>query len=133
MNRVETLEVPPGQHIRDFIIRSGFYIDAIGFTTNQCQKLGPIGGTGGSLRPTSLNDYLYTYEKLQGRIYYYYIDGIRGKTVTTQGEKCICELEFKYVCIPLDESFKGPRGLTPRIKRYRDYPDYPEYYEWEAL
>ena len=32
-----------------------------------------------------------------------YINGIRGKTVITQGGPCICELEFKYIIVPSDE------------------------------
>ena len=105
LNRVETLEVPPGQHIRDFIIEGSFYITSIGFETNQGQIIGPIGGNGGLFRPISLG------RKLD-KNYFYYIDGIRGKMVTVQGEKCICEIEFKYVCIPLDESFEGPQRFN---------------------
>ena len=46
---VETLEVPDDQHIKDFIVRCGWYIDAIAFETNKRQTFGPIGGQGGEL------------------------------------------------------------------------------------
>ena len=92
--QVESLVVPDGQHITFFHIRCGFYIDAIGFETNEGQKFGPIGGTGGSLKkhvPVLPN---------QGRCQPY-IDGIRGKTVETQGLPCICAIQFKHV-VPYD-------------------------------
>ena len=40
---VEELVVPEGQHIKDVILRSGWYIDQIGFRTNEHVQLGPIG------------------------------------------------------------------------------------------
>ena len=40
---VENLVVPEGQHIKDVILRSGWYIDQIGFRTNEHVQLGPIG------------------------------------------------------------------------------------------
>ena len=40
---VDELVVPEGQHIKDVILRSGWYIDQIGFTTNEHVQLGPIG------------------------------------------------------------------------------------------
>ena len=47
LDQVDVLVVPPDQHIRDFIIRSDSYIDAIGFETNQGQTFGLIAGTRG--------------------------------------------------------------------------------------
>ena len=44
------LAVPEGQHIKDVIVRSGWYIDQIGFVTNTGEILGPVGGTGGAQR-----------------------------------------------------------------------------------
>jgi len=85
--RVETLEVPAGEHIKDFYVRSGFYIDAFGLKTNKGKVIGPIGGTGGSQK--------HGYQFVSN--YHYYIDGIEGKTVTTQGGPSICEIKFKYV------------------------------------
>ena len=85
--RVETLEVPAGEHIKDFVIRSGFYIDAIGFKTNKGKKIGLIGGSGGSLVNHGSN-------ALRGTDNYY-IDGIQGITVTTEGGPCRCEIKFK--------------------------------------
>ena len=37
---VDTLEVPSDQHIKNFIVRCGWYIDAIAIETNQGQTLG---------------------------------------------------------------------------------------------
>jgi len=97
--RIETLEVPADQHIKDFIVRCGWYIDAIAFETNKRETFGPIGGQGGEFM-----DYIdIHYEPYMNRKIgndQRYIDGIRGKTVTTQGRPCICELEFKYIIVP---------------------------------
>ena len=79
---VETLAVPSNQHIKFFYIRSGAYIDAIGFETNKGLRFGPIGGQGGSIKPAPASAY---------------VDGIRGITVRTQGGPCICRIQFKYV------------------------------------
>ena len=54
---VEELEVPKGQHIRDVILRSGWYIDQIGFKTNENVQLGPIGGNGGDNRNVMPRDF----------------------------------------------------------------------------
>ena len=40
--RVDSLEVPVGEHIKEFVVRSGFYIDAIGFKTNKDKTFGLI-------------------------------------------------------------------------------------------
>ena len=37
---VDTLEVPSDQHIKNFIVRCGWYIDAIAIETNKGQTLG---------------------------------------------------------------------------------------------
>ena len=84
--QVETLEVPSNQHIKFFHIRSGSYIDAIGFETNKGLKFGPIGGPSGAIKPVP------TSIRIQP-----YVDGIRGITVRTQGAPCICKIQFKYV------------------------------------
>ena len=83
---VQTLEVPSNQHIKFFHIRSGSYIDAIGFETNKGLKFGPIGGPSGAIKPVP------TSIRIQP-----YVDGIRGITVRTQGAPCICKIQFKYV------------------------------------
>ena len=84
--QVETLEVPSNQHIKFFHIRSGSYIDDIGFETNEGLKFGPIGGPSGAIKPVP------TSIRIQP-----YVDGIRGITVRTQGAPCICKIQFKYV------------------------------------
>ena len=93
--RVDSLEVPVGEHIKDFVVRSGFYIDAIGFKTDKGKTLGLIGGNGGSLDS-------YKIPGIYGRAsdHYYYVDGIQGLTVVTQDVPCICEIQFKYVIVP---------------------------------
>merc|ERR1711976_57659 len=83
---VETLEPPTKQHIRFIDISSGFYIDSIGIITNQGEKIGPIGGTGGTKRRL---------QKLpHGNPY---VGGIRGKTVVTQGLPTICKVQIKRI------------------------------------
>ena len=73
----------------------------VAFETNTRQTFGPIGGQGGEFM-----DYIdihfepYMNRKIGND--QRYIDGIRGKTVITQGGPCICELEFKYVIVPSD-------------------------------
>ena len=85
---VDSLEVPVGERIKEFIVRSGYYIDAIGFKTDKDKTLGLIGGDGGGLK--NYNDMLTASD-------HYYVDGIRGITVVSQGAPCICEIQFKNV------------------------------------
>ena len=92
--QVDSLEVPVGEHIKEFVVRSGFYIDAIGFKTNKGKTLGLIGGNGGSLKNQTIGF-------SSGRASdHYYVDGIQGLTVVTQDAPCICEIQFKYVIVP---------------------------------
>ena len=44
-----------------------------------------------------------------------YINGIRGKTVITQGKECICEIDVKYVI---------PRNYGEETERNSDIEDY---------
>ena len=86
--RVDSLEVPAGERIKEFVVRSGWYLDAIGFRTDKGKTLGLIGGNGGDLRNpvvevNASDDY--------------YVEGIQGITVVSQGAPCICEIQFKYV------------------------------------
>ena len=104
--RTDVLVVPDDQHIRDFIIQSDSYIDAIGFETNKGRSFGPIGGSGGSHTPAN---FLTASLQRHPDKNYYYIDGIRGKTVTTLGESFICGIQLKYVCIPFEEAIIGPK------------------------
>merc|ERR1712156_242585 len=32
----------------------------------------------------------------------------------------ICEIQFKYLCIPIEEAFIGPKGLVPRKSEYKE-------------
>ena len=88
--RVDSLEVPPGEHIQTFTLHSGWLIDALGFRTNTGKEFGPIGGEGG-------NHYLKLDHEMQFQ--HHYIDGIQGKTVKSQGYPCICDLQFKFVIV----------------------------------
>ena len=90
--RVDSLEVPVGEHIKEFVVRSGNYIDAIGFKTNKGKSFGLIGGNGGSLKHSG-NWAMRASD-------HYYVDGIQGLTVVTQDAPCICEIQFKYVIVP---------------------------------
>ena len=85
------MEVPVGEHIKEFVVRSGFYIDAIGFKTDKGKTLGLIGGNGGSSKTPGI------YGRASD---HYYVDGIQGITVVTQDAPCICEIQFKYVIVP---------------------------------
>jgi len=128
LNQVDVLVVPHDQHIRDFIIRSDSYIDAIGFETNQGQTFGLIGGSGGSLTPA--NSLTASLHRQLDKSFYYYIDGIRGKTVdcrpfcnkvlTDYDDRFICDIQFKYVCIPHEEAFIGPKGLVASKSEWKN-------------
>ena len=100
--RVDSLEVPVGEHIKEFVVRSGFYIDAIGFKTDKGKTLGLIGGNGGSSQiPGIINNFKDFREAVMVTASdNYYVDGIQGITVVTQDAPCICEIQFKYVIVP---------------------------------
>ena len=89
--RVDSLEVPVGERIKEFVVRSGWYLDAIGFRTDKGKTLGLIGGNGGALRNPGAE------VKASDD---YYIEGIQGITVVSRGAPCICEIQFKYVIVP---------------------------------
>ena len=89
--QVDSLEVPAGERIKEFVVRSGFYLDAIGFKTDKGKTLGLIGGNGGALRNAGVAVKASDH---------YYVEGIQGITVVTQGAPCICEIQFKYVIVP---------------------------------
>ena len=89
--RVDSLEVPVGEHIKEFIVRSGFLIDAIGFKTDKGNTLGLIGGNGDSLRNSA---------NVVTKLDHYYVDGIQGITIVTEDAPCICQIQFKYVTVP---------------------------------
>ena len=103
---VSTLEVPADQHIRILRIKSGFYIDSIGFDTNRGWPMGPIGGPGGTSKFFRMREILYDTNSSA------YVSEIRGKTVVTQGLPAICEIEVKYV-------LPGPRDHVKDNERER--------------
>ena len=90
--QVDSLEVPVGERIKEFVVRSGWYLDAIGFRTDKGKTFGLIGGNGGALRNAGV-DVVKASD-------HYYVEGIQGITVVTQGAPCICEIQFKYVIVP---------------------------------
>ena len=85
------IDIPKGQHIRNIHLRSGYYIDAFGLKTNEGQVFGFYGGTGGGM-------HLNIDKQFEGR--QYFIDGIRGKVVQTNGGPAICDVELKYLIVP---------------------------------
>ena len=99
---VVDLEVPKGQHIQDVTMRNGWYIDNMLFRTNENSILGPVGGCGGKLVYIKPNVHVYQNAKQ------WYLNGIKGITVQTQGAPSIAQLEFTFVVIedpePLDAS-----------------------------
>ena len=95
--RVDSLEVPVGERIKDFVVRSGWYLDAIGFRTDKGKTFGLIGGNGGALRNPGV-DVVRASD-------HYYVEGIQGITVVSQGAPCICEIQFKYVIVPSSDMY----------------------------
>ena len=85
--QVDSLEVPVGEHIKEFVVRSDFYLSAIGFKTNKDKTYGLIGGNWGPLRNSG---------PIMKGLEHYYVDGIQGLTVVNQ----ICEIQFKSVIYP---------------------------------
>ena len=95
--RALTLSVPEGQHIKDFVIKSGWYIDAIAIETSGGETTCSIGGLGGEFM-----DSIEIAPLAKGTRVFKYIDGIKGKIVSSEDGPCICELAFKYVFVPID-------------------------------
>ena len=91
MNVVE-LEVPKGQHIKDVLLKSGWYIDQIGFRTNENIQLGPVGGDGGSYRKLAPNG--------KNSIKQTYLHSISGKTFEAQNAPCIAAMNFTFAEVP---------------------------------
>ena len=94
--QVDSLEVPPGERIKEFVVRSGWYLDAIGFRTDKNKTFGLIGGNGGALRNSGV---------MVKASNHHYVEGIQGITVVTQGAPCICEIQFKYVVVPSSDMY----------------------------
>ena len=89
MSNVSSFNLDPDDHIvYPFTLRSGWYIDKIGFHTKKGKVLGPVGGDGGDIRrqPHNISEC-------------HYLWGILGRTVVTQGAPCIYMLEFKVISL----------------------------------
>ena len=90
-DNVTSLEVPENQHIKTVShLRAGYYIDAIGFETNEGIALGPVGGNGGNY----YNDLDSRYGKK-----HHYLSGMRGMIAHTDYAPCICNLQFMFVIV----------------------------------
>lgn len=80
------IELEPDEFIIKSVIRSGWLIDSLSFTTNNGKNLGPFGGNGGNqyseLAATGALSYLYD---------------ICCDTVTTEGSKAIYNLMFRWI------------------------------------
>ena len=104
IDNIVDLEVPKGQHIRDVNLRSGAYIDQIGFTTNENIQLGPIGGPGGS--PSNLK--VMPNQIIANNVKQIYLHSIQGVTFGYDifgrqvGTLCIASLKFIFAVIPCD-------------------------------
>ena len=89
---VVELEIPKGQHIKDVMVRSGWYIDQIGFRTNENIQLGPVGGDGGSYQKLAPNG--------KHSIKQTYLHSIKGKTFEAQNAPCIAAMNFVFAEVP---------------------------------
>ena len=99
-------------------LRSGSYIDQIGFTTNENIQLGPIGGPGGSPSNLKVPNKISNVKQV-------YLHGIQGVTLGYDifgrqvGTLCIAKLKFIFAVIPscdegqinIHESVKDIRSL----------------------
>ena len=106
--QVDSLEVPVGEHIKEFVVRSDFYLNAIGFKTNKDKTYGLIEGNWGPLRNSG---------PIMKGLEHYYVDGIQGRTVVNQ----ICEIQFKYVIVP--SSVQYPLRTLRNSKMDLDFDD----------
>ena len=104
------LTVPEGQHIKDVILRSGGYIDQIGFVTNTGKILGPVGGTGGCQR----NVYKESCERgnpnrkkwgLSPPTHYkqHYLCGLTGEIFENGGSPLMARLKFIFARISYNQ------------------------------
>ena len=106
--QVDSLEVPVGEHIKEFVVRSDFYLNAIGVKTNKDKTYGLIGGNWGPLRNSG---------PIMKGLEHYYVDGIQGLTVVNQ----ICEIQFKSVIVP--SSVQYPLSAPSKSQMDSDFDD----------
>ena len=135
INNIIDLEVPKGQHIRDVNLRSGAYIDQIGFTTNENIQLGPIGGPGGS--PSNLK--VMPNKIIANSIKQVYLHSIQGVTFGYDifgrqvGTLCIANLKFIFAVIPCDDESQKTNIHERRVKDIRSLfnDDSDDYASWD--
>jgi len=109
LNRTTTvLEVPENQHISHVILRSGFYIDQIGFVTNEGVTLGPVGGTGGREREGT-RDLSTTQRQL-------YLWGVEGHTFMDGGSPLNAHMKFHYALISQECRKKNRSNVTDLLE-----------------
>jgi len=92
--------IPEDQHIKEVILRSGWYIDQIGVVTNKGVQFGPVpaGGTGGEQRHMTK----FLGMKWNGNIgsqKQYYLREISGATFRDRGSDLIAQLQFKFAVV----------------------------------
>ena len=114
------LAVPEGQHIKDVILRSGWYIDQIGFVTNTEEILGPVGGTGGAQRDVygdvCKSDARMNFGSLCPQ---YYLCGVDGMIYEEGGTSLIARLRFSFAAISGNQDGRiGPQ--SPSSQRARE-------------
>ena len=109
------LTVPEGQHIKDVILRSGWYIDQIGFVTNTGEILGPVGGTGGAQRDV-YEDVCKTDARMNFGLLclQYYICGVDGMIYEEGGTPLIARLRFSFAAISCNQDGSIRPGVTQR-------------------
>ena len=103
------LTVPEGQHIKDVILRSGLYIDQIGFVTNTGEILGPVGGTEGAQIDVYREDVCRDPRSVLGgedweRLFIkdckqHYLCGVDGMIYEEEGTQLIAQLRFSFAYI----------------------------------
>ena len=126
--RVTTLEVTPGSHIRDLVIRHGWYIDQIKFNLDgqRNDSLGPVGGRGGSRSDVSPRYPFGDFDDIKE----WYLEGINGIEIEAQGAPIIAQLQFTFAYFKAgefeirDELIEAQE--SPHIPQY-EYPSDEEY------
>ena len=105
MVNVTQLIVPEGQHIKDVILKCGWYIDSIGFITNEGVRLGPIGGDGGgdyAVGQDTINMKKYLTFYLYEMSYVVVESDHSGRNARPSGHAtpCIARLQFSFILVP---------------------------------
>ena len=96
-------------------LRSGSYIDQIGFTTNENIQLGPIGGPGGSPSNLKVPNNISNVKQV-------YLHGIQGVTLGYDifgrqvGTLCIAKLKFIFAVIPSCDDESQTNNIHESVK-----------------